>query len=185
MGAIVIPIREPMPQAPGLVGRARDGDFTAYERLYHRHIGRVYGICLRMTANRDEAEDVTQRTFIRAWERLDTFRGEAGFAAWLRRIAVNMVLSDRRSPRHRKEKTVEDIQAVEARRPIARAGSSNPVDLERAIGKLPERARMVFVLHDVEGYRHAEIATLLGIASGTSKAQLHRARRLLREALKS
>jgi RNA polymerase sigma-70 factor (ECF subfamily) len=185
MGAIAIPIHERLPEAPGLVGRARKGDFTAYEQLYHRHVGRIYGICLRMTANRDEAEDMTQQTFIRAWERLDTFRGEAGFAAWLRRIAVNMVLSDRRSPRHRAEKTVEDIQLVEAHRPLAPVASRNPLDLERAIERLPERARMVFVLHDVEGYRHDEIATLLDIATGTSKAQLHRARKLLRKVLAS
>ena len=95
-----------------------------------------------------------------------------------------MVLSDRRSPRHRVEQTVEDIQAVEARRPVLRSVSESPVDLERAIEKLPERARMVFVLHDVEGYRHNEIAKLLDIATGTSKAQLHRARKLLREVLK-
>lgn len=185
MGALAIPIADQSAAISGLVDRARGGDFAAYERLYHKHVGRIHGLCLRMTANRGEAEDMTQQTFIRAWERLDTFRGEAGFGAWLHRIAVNFVLSDRRSVRRRYERGVEDIQEVEPRsgpRPVAEPLG---VDLDRAIAGLPERARIVFVLHDVEGFRHDEIAAQLDIASGTSKSQLHHARRLLRKALKS
>jgi len=137
-----------------------------------------------MTADPSNAEDLTQQAFIRGWERLDTFRGDSEFAAWLRRIAVNLVLSDRRSRGRRFEHGVDDVDTLV----FERAPRSTPVggiDLDRAIAQLPERARAVFVLHDVEGYRHDEIGKLLEIAVGTSKTQLHRARRLLREALKS
>ncbi len=136
------------------------------------------------TADPDSAEDLTQQAFIRGWERLDTFRGESEFAAWLRRIAVNIVLSDRRSRNRRSEQPVDDIDALPAA-PLPRPTPAVRVDLDRAIARLPQRARAVFVLHDVEGYRHDEIAGLIGIAVGTSKTQLHRARRLLREALRS
>ncbi len=170
--------------ADELVDRARSGDFGAYEELYHRHAGRIHGLCLRMTADRQTAEDLTQEAFSRAWEKLATYRGTAGFAAWLKRLAINVVLSHRRSQLRRDARE----QAVEE--PMWHAATAGPrsteaLDLERAIQALPPRARAVFVLHDVEGYRHEEIAGFLDIAEGTSKTQLHRARRLLREALKS
>ena len=168
-----------------LVGRALDGDFTAYERLYHRHVGRIYALCLRMTADPAEAEDLTQQAFIRGWERLESFRGESEFAGWLRRIAINVVLADRRSRGRRFEHAVDDVDSLESQQRFTQAASIGGIDLDRAIARLPERARAVFVLHDVEGYRHDEIANLIEIAVGTSKTQLHRARRLLREALRS
>jgi len=185
MEAAIIQIPDPSSASGGLVARARGGDFSAYERLYHQHVGRIHGLCMRMTANRGEAEDMTQQTFIRAWEKLDTFRGEAGFGAWLRKIAVNFVLSERRSGRRRYEHTVEDIQVVEPAEAPRPAPVGGGVDLDRAIALLPERARLVFILHDVEGFRHHEIGDRLGIAEGTSKSQLHHARRILREALNS
>jgi len=184
MGAYVISIRDRTPAGAGLVGRARDGDAAAYERLYHRHVGGIFALCLRMTANRATAEDMAQQTFIRAWERLHTFRGEAKFAPWLRRIAVNVVLSDRRYKSRRSEQQVEDIQAVNPPELVRSIHAGGELDLEKAIAALPVRAREVFVLHDVEGHRHDEIAEMLDIAAGTSKSQLHRARKLLREALK-
>jgi len=183
-GVLAISAQDSPTPAEGLVDRAIGGDFAAYERLYHRHVGRIYALCLRMTADPSGAEDLTQQAFIRGWERLETFRGDSEFAAWLRRIAINIVLSDRRSRDRRSEHTVEDVDAVaavRAPRPVPAGG----IDLDRAIAQLPERARAVFVLHDVEGYRHDEVAKLLDIAVGTSKTQLHRARRLLREALRS
>jgi len=136
-----------------------------------------------MTADPDRAEDLTQQTFIRAWERLASFRGESKFQSWLARVAVNLVLADRRARSRRPENTVGDLDTLE--HPSTRLRPGSGFDLEQAVSGLPERARAVFVLHDVEGYRHADIAGMLGIAPGTSKTQLHRARKLLREALRS
>jgi len=183
-GVFAIPAQDSPGSVSGLVDRAVDGDFAAYETLYHRHVGRIYALCLRMTADPASAEDLTQQAFIRGWERLDTFRGASEFAAWLHRIAVNIVLTDRRSRRRRFEQPVDDVDTLVAA-PLPRPTPATGIDLDRAIARLPERARAVFVLHDVEGYRHDEIAELLEIAVGTSKTQLHRARRLLREALRS
>jgi RNA polymerase sigma-70 factor (ECF subfamily) len=164
-----------------LVRRAQAGDRSAFQRLYEDHVGRIYALCLRLTGDPEEAMDRTQDAFVRAWGKLGSFRGEAAFPTWLHRLTVNVVLSDRRSAGRRERRA--DAAAVEGPRvqPAPRAGLG--VDLERAIARLPPGARAVFVLYDVEGYRHEEIAEMTGIASGTSKAQLHRARRLLREAL--
>jgi len=170
------------PAADLTVARARAGDPAAFERLYRREVGRVYAICLRMTADPARAEEHTQETFVRAWRKLDSYRGEGEFGPWLRRIAVNVVYSGgrsqgRRGDRERPlEQAPQDPPAVDGSPAVA-------VDLERAIAELPAGARQVFVLHDVEGYRHAEIAGMLELTAGTSKSQLHRARRLLREAL--
>ena len=183
-GVLAISAQDSPSPVSGLVDRAVGGDFGAYERLYHRHVGRIYALCLRMTADPASAEDLTQQAFIRGWERLETFRGDSKFAAWLRRIAVNIVLTDRRSRSRRSEQAVDDIDTLPTAAP-PRPTPVGGIDLDRAIAQLPERARAVFVLHDVEGYLHEEIAKLLGIAVGTSKTQLHRARRLLREALRS
>jgi RNA polymerase sigma-70 factor (ECF subfamily) len=167
-----------------LVSRAQSGDFTAFEGLYNAHLHGVYAICMRMTANPSRAEELTQQTFVRAWQRLGQFRGEGGFAGWLRRMAINVVLGDSRANARRHRRETEAEAAV----PFPATGrSTEPVgaiDLEQAIEKLPTRARHVFVLHDIEGYRHDEIARTLNVAVGTSKAQLHRARKLLREALR-
>ena len=162
---------------------AQSGDVGAYERLYHQHVGRIYAICLRMTASPDRAEEATQQAFINAWRRLETFSGDH-FAAWLKKIAVNAVLSEARSRGRRQEDAMDDVEqaaAAESPRPVA--VPDHGLDLESAIKILPERARTVFVLHDIEGYRHREIAEMIGVAEGTSKAQLHRARKTLREVL--
>jgi RNA polymerase sigma-70 factor, ECF subfamily len=170
-----------------LIHRAQQGDQAAFEALYHAHAGRVYALCLRLTADAAQAEERTQDAFVRAWERLATFRGESAFSSWLYRLTVNEVLLGRRAERRREQRvvTTDDPAALERPRDGA-PGTGGPglaLDLERAVAALPPGAREVFVLHDVEGYRHDEIAELTGIAVGTSKAQLFRARRLLREAL--
>ena len=164
-----------------LVRRAQAGDRAAFRRLYEDHVGRVYALCLRLTGDPEDAMERTQDVFVRAWGKLGSFRGEAAFATWLHRLAVNVVLTDRRSA-GRRERRAETAAGMGPRsEPAPRAGLA--VDLERAIATLPPGARAVFVLYDVEGYRHEEIAEMTGIAAGTSKAQLHRARKLLREAL--
>jgi len=160
---------------------AARGDSRAFERLYRCHHGRVYSIALRMTGA-EWAEDLTQEVFIRAWTKLGTFRGEASFGTWLHRLAVNLILSRRetllrRSRRHLTDNGILDRTPARERNPGA------ALDLEAALRRLPEGARQVFVLFDVEGFPHAEIAELMGISPGTSKSQLHRARMMLREYL--
>jgi RNA polymerase sigma-70 factor (ECF subfamily) len=166
-----------------LVDRARNGDVDAFERLYRLAVAKVYALCLRMTADRGTAEDLTQEVFVRAWRTLASFRGDSSLSTWLFRLAVNTVISHRRSHgrRHRREVLTDDPGALDGRIETPTVGVR--VDMERAMDRLPEGARSVFVLHDIEGLRHDEIGALLGIAAGTSKAQLHRARALLREAL--
>jgi RNA polymerase sigma-70 factor (ECF subfamily) len=167
-----------------LIHRAQQGDQSAFEALYHGHVGRVYALCLRLTADVVQAEERTQDAFVRAWERLATFRGESAFSSWLHRLAVNEVFRVQRATRRRAQRvfTSEDPGALERADDWPDAPGV-AMDLERAVAALPPGAREVFVLHDVEGYRHEEIAGLTGVAVGTSKAQLFRARRLLREAL--
>lgn len=166
-----------------LVRRAQAGDLSAFEELYRLNVGKVYGLCLRMSAEPSLAEELTQDVFVRAWEKLGSFRGESAFSSWLYPLAVNVALSERRSRRRREGRVMstDDLTPFEPKdRPAPEAG----FDLERAMATLPPGARAVFVLHDVEGYHHEDIARLLGVATGTSKAQLHRARKLLREALR-
>ena len=166
-----------------LLARARTGDVEAFEQLYRDHVGRVYAVCLRMTGDPSEAEEATQEAFVRAWQKLETFRGTSAFSTWLHRLTVNVVLSGFRS-KHRRTSRVTVTDRLET---LEREGSGPRADLradlEWAIASLPEGARRIFVLHDVEGYKHREIAEMTGLAAGTCKAQLHRARKLLREAL--
>jgi len=166
-----------------LVRAAVDGDSAAFEKLYRRHVGRIHGLCWRLFGGDDlKAELATQDVFVRAWERLGSFRGEAQFGTWLHRVAVNVALGEQRVLR--RWVTFEDPD--DAPRPeLVEVGTAQRVtdrmDLERALAKLPPGARTVLLLHDVEGYRHEDISNLTGIAVGTSKAQLHRARRLMKE----
>jgi RNA polymerase sigma-70 factor (ECF subfamily) len=145
-------------------------------------VGRIHALCLRLTGSADEAEEYTQNAFVRAWQRLETFRGDSAFGTWLHRLTVNEVMQARRSAARRSARVAlpgNDEQLAQ----VAREEPEPDRDLERAIAGLPEGARQIFVLYDIEGYSHEEIAHLTGVAEGTSKAQLHRARRLLREAL--
>lgn len=177
----------PAPATPpivtDLVARAQAGDQAAFADLYRAHAGRVYAVCRRMVGDATAAEELTQDAFVRAWERLGTFRGESAFASWLHRLTVNVVLETMRQ-RRRREARVDPVDpAVFERVAAAAAAPGMRLDLEQAIAALPDGAREVFLLFDVEGYGHGEIARLMGIAEGTSKAQLFRARRLLRKAL--
>lgn len=166
-----------------LARRAQLGDEAAFESLYREHVGRVYALCLRLCGNRTRAGELTQDVFVRCWEQLKSFRGESAFGTWLYRLAVNVVWTANRGDRRREARVlpVEQPDAVEPRREAPAVGLR--LDLEQAIASLPEGAREVFVLFDIEGYAHEEIARMTGIAVGTSKAQLFRARRLLREKL--
>lgn len=165
-----------------LVDRARGGDTAAFERLYRENVGRVYAICLRMCADRARAEELTQDAFVRAWEKLPSFRGEAAFSSWLYRLTVNVVLQRARSEGRRRWDLVgDDTTPFGASTPGAPPGLAR--DLDRAIAELPDGARIAFVLHDVEGYEYTEIAEITGRAVGTMKAQAHRARKLLCEKL--
>jgi len=163
---------------------AQRGDLGAFERLYRAHVGRVLALCARMTGDRTMAEDLTQETFVKAWENLASFKGECAFGSWLHRVAANVVLDAARARgrRLRRIAPVEDANAFADPTPVR--DSASAVDLERAVAALPEGARTAFVLHDVNGFSHEEIARMAGQAVGTSKAQLHRARQLLREALR-
>jgi len=169
-----------------LVRRAQAGDRNAFEQLYRDNVGRVYALCYRMAGTADLAEELAQDVFVRAWQKLGSFRGESAFSSWLHPLTVNVALSERRSRRRRVARvmTTDDLTEFERPGPPTRSdGPESGFDLERALATLPPGARAVFVLHDVEGYKHEEIARLTGVATGTSKAQLHRARKLLREAL--
>jgi RNA polymerase sigma-70 factor (ECF subfamily) len=160
---------------------AAAGDALAFERLYRRHVARVSSLARRMIGQ-DDAEDATQAVFIRAWEKLGTFRGESAFGTWLHRLAINVMLARRttlgieRGRFQDGEGTVEGLTSRSKQPELS-------IDFEEAIEQLPNGAREVFVLHDIEGYKHEEIAEMCGITAGGSKAQLHRARLLLREAL--
>lgn len=166
-----------------LVRKAQRGDLQAFEELYRMHVDRVYAICFRLTSDEERAEKLTQDAFVKAWEKLKTFRWKAAFTTWLHRLTVNTVLQEERAIsrlRHREISTgdLSNVDSGESPKP-----TGERIDLERAIAQLPERARIVFVLHDIEGYRHKEIAEMMGTSAGTSKAQLHRARTLLRKVL--
>jgi RNA polymerase sigma-70 factor (ECF subfamily) len=166
------------------VRRAQQGETAAFEQLYHAHVGRVYALCLRLCSDSTRAEELTQDVFVRAWEKLGSFQGKSAFSTWLHRLAVNVVLGDRRSEGVRVHRVFGTDEPEKYETPSLRGSDPGiAMDLERAIAQLPPGARSVFVLHDVEGYKHHEIATLLEISAGTSKAQLHRARMMLRKHL--
>ena len=180
----------PLPPAPAAapdddaadVRAAADGDRAAFQRLYRRHADRVYGAVLRLAGyDHARAEDLTQDAFVRAWQKLAGFRHESAFGTWLYRLAVNVALMDIRS-RGADPVSMMDQDDLPERGQTPFCAAERD-ELERAIGKLPPRARAVLVLHDVEGWRHEEISAELGMAVGSSKAQLHRARGLLRKVL--
>lgn len=170
-------------QAGDTVREAQGGSVAAFERLYREHCGRVYALSLRLTGDSTQAEEVTQDVFVRAWEKLGSFRGESAFSTWLHRLTVNEVLGRRRSEGRLRERVIlaEDLTMYEV--PRSSGGEGDRLDLEAAMATLSSAARTVFVMHDVEGYTHEEIAEMTGRAEGTSKTLLHRARRALRERL--
>jgi RNA polymerase sigma-70 factor, ECF subfamily len=163
------------------VGLAARGDAQAFARLYEQHKDRVWALARRMTGP-EHAAELTQDVFVRAWQKLGTFRGEARFGTWLHRLAVNLIISRRSAFATQRARYLADGDVLDEL-PARASGRELGMDFESAIARLPDGARTVFVLHDVEGYRHEEIAALLGVTSGTTKAQLHRARMLLRQHL--
>jgi len=168
-----------------LARSAAGGDSSAFEALYRRHAGRVHGVVARLVGyDRARAEDLTQEAFVRAWQALPAYRFESAFGTWLHRLAVNTALMDMRARRSRPgldgdDDVLDHVGTLDT----AGQGTALALDLERAVATLPPRARAVLVLYDVEGWKHEEIAEVLGMAVGSSKAQLHRARSLLRERL--
>jgi RNA polymerase sigma-70 factor, ECF subfamily len=174
------------------IERAKLGDAEAFQLLYDKHKRRVYSLCLRMTANVAEAEDLAQEAFLQLYRKIATFRGESAFSTWLHRLSVNVVLM------HLRKKTLPQVSLEEATQgndedtpkkdfgadDVALAGSIDRLQLQRAVNDLPPGYRTIFVLHDVEGYEHNEIATMVGCSIGNSKSQLHKARMKLRDLLK-
>ena len=167
-----------------LAQKAALGDMAAFEKLYQRHNRRVYSLCLRMTGNVSEAEDLAQEVFIQLFRKIGSFRGESAFTTWLHRLTVNQVLMHFRRRSVKNEKVSDDGEMPEQ----TVHGTANPnkmpvvdrIALKNAIGELPNGYRNVFILHDVEGYEHEEVARMMGISVGTSKSQLHKARLKLR-----
>ena len=163
------------------VALAAQGDTGAFERVYEAHLGRVHNLARRM-AGPDSADELTQDVFVRLWQKLGTFRGDSAFATWLHRLAVNVIIERFRTLGTARDRFLADGETVLERLP-GRGGPTRfdtKMDLETAMNRLPPGARAVFVLHDIEGYRHEEIGQLLGVSIGTSKSQLHRARMSLR-----
>lgn len=164
-----------------LVRRAVSGDRQAFEQIYRDHVGRVYGAILRLVGlDRARAEELTQETFVRAWQKLSSFRHESALSTWLHRLGVNTALMDLRSRRDHEPLEPAHLESAAGDVPFCAAERG---DLQRAVAALPPRARAVLVLHDIEGWKHKEISIELGMAVGSSKAQLHRARELMRRAL--
>ena len=165
---------------------AAAGDRKAFERLYKSHVNRVFTLCTRMCGSRVRGEELTQDVFVRAWEKLPQFRGDAQFSTWIHRVAVNIVLTDRKNEARNRKRMVED-EPEKGDTPLQKAsvtpGYGDRMDITAALEGLPPGAKQIFILHDIEGYKHEEIADMCGITAGGSKAQLHRARLLLREAL--
>jgi RNA polymerase sigma-70 factor, ECF subfamily len=181
MTAMASPPSEQIDWVTGLIQRARRGDTHAFERLYREFSGRVYGLCLRMTRDPSSAEDCAQEAFINAWRALDRFETRSSFSTWLHRIAVNVVLGKRRRASFGAEASLESEALEETEWSL-----DTPVEegeIEAAIAGLPDGARDVLVLSGIYGYSHGETAQMLGVAEGTCKAQLHRARKLLQERL--
>lgn len=177
------------PAVQSAIQRAQKGDGAAFETLYHLHKKRVYSLCLRMIGSTAEAEDLTQEAFMQLFRKISTFRGESAFTTWLHRLTVNVVLMHLRKKVPDQISIDETVEGAEETAPpreledkdIRLAGSIDRVNLERAISKLPTGYRTIFLLHDVEGYEHNEIAEILGCSIGNSKSQLHKARMRLRE----
>lgn len=174
------------------IERAKQGDAEAFQALYDLHKRRVYSICLRMTANTAQAEDLTQEAFLQLFRKIATFRGESAFSTWLHRMAVNVVLMQLRKkslPVVSLEETLESDEDAPRKEPGAPdrklAGSVDRLNLQRAVDALPPGYRQIFVLHDVEGFEHNEIAGMVGCSIGNSKSQLHKARMKLRNFLKT
>ena len=168
-----------------LIRQASGGNSFAFRELYNNNVRRVYALCLRISHDEDVADELTQEVFIKAWEKLSSFQFESKFSSWLHSIAVNQFLMMKRSEKRFSERVSELTYMLDSRESQSRSKHHHDarIDIEQALEKLPQQARIAFVLHDIEGYKHHEISDLMNIEVGTSKAHLHRARRMLREEL--
>ena len=170
-----------------LAKRCRNGDAAAFEELYRQHAGRLYNLAFRMAGTPQDAEDLLQDVFLHAYRKLGSFRGDSSLGTWLYRLGMNQCLDYLRGRQTKMSQATDSIDAEGAAEPAARTPATpiavNRVDLERAIGRLPDGARAAFLLHDVEGFEHHEVAKILGVSEGTSKSQVHKARMKLRAML--
>lgn len=168
-----------------LVRQAAGGNTYAFKELYNSNVQRVYAVCLRASQDTDTADELTQEVFIKAWEKLNTFQFESKFSSWLYSIAMNQFLMMKRSEKRFSERVAELSEIVNRENPVTKARHhfDSRIDIEGALEKLPEQARLTFILHDIEGYKHHEISEIMDIEVGTSKAHLHRARKILRHEL--
>ncbi|TDF34434.1 RNA polymerase sigma factor [Alteromonadaceae bacterium M269] len=162
-----------------LVNAVKQGDKRAYRQLYDKHIGRVYALCYRLTADKSLAEDAAQEVFVQLWQKIENYRGDSKFTTWLHSVTSNVTISYLRKQKSWWQKmfSIEDSEVMQH----GAEESSDSVDLDTYVARLPERARLVFVLHAIEGYRHEEIAKMLNMALGSSKAQFHRSKQLIKE----
>jgi len=168
-----------------LVRNAQQGDESGFKQLFDLNVNRIYAFCLRMSASTQLAEEITQDVFVKAWENLHKFRGESKFSTWLHSIAVNEFLTKKRTEKRfiQRFTTTDDFTKFDRHGEKSEIHFNTNIDLENAIASLPAQAKTVLILHDIEGYRHKEIAEMMNIEAGTSKAHLHRARKILREEL--
>lgn len=168
-----------------LIRQAKDGSEAAFKQLYESHVDRIYSVCLRYSQDADTADELTQEVFIKAWEKLDSFQFGSRFSSWLYSIATNQFLMLKRSEKRSSEKVSQYGEIQLRDNPLFKPSVSHEysIDVENALARLPEQARITFILHDIEGYKHHEISEIMNIEVGTSKAHLHRARKMLREEL--
>lgn len=171
-----------------LINECKSGDSAAFKSLYDKYSGRVYSLALRMCGNNDIADDLTQEVFIKVWESISSFKGESAFYSWLHRICINCFLMKLRSDKNYEKKISESFNNSEGNSEgnllmIAYTNDDYSLDMEKAIQKLPSQAKLIFILFEIEGYKHKEISQMLNIEEGTSKAHLHKARKILREEL--
>ena len=170
-----------------LAKRCRSGDAAAFEELYRQHAGRLYNLALRMAGSAQEAEDLLQEVFLHAYRKLGSFRGDSSLGTWLYRLGMNQCLDYLRGRQAKMKQATASLEDDGIPEPAAPAPATpiavNRIDLERAIGRLPEGCRAAFLLHDVEGFEHNEVAGILGVSEGTSKSQVHKARMKLRAML--
>jgi RNA polymerase sigma-70 factor (ECF subfamily) len=165
-----------------VIQQACSGDVDAFEMLYRAQVSRIHALCLRMSRDPDQAQDLVQDVFVRAWDRLATFRGDSRFSTWLHRLAANLVIEARRRSK-REAEVLDEFGMSSFLRGAQRAMPETNIDLERAIAGLPAGARDAVILRDIEGFSYQEIASVLGTSVGTVKSQINRGRRLIREAM--
>lgn len=175
--------RESADTTTALVRRSQAGDAEAFEALYRAHVGRVYALCLRLTSDTQQANELTQDVFVRTWSALGSFRGDAAFETWLHRLAINVVRQSQRTDTRRRARVESRDDLEEYAGAFYEEHTGDRMDLEKAIATLPPRAKNALVLHDIHGYRCREVAEMTGTAVGTIQAHLHRARKMLREVL--